>query len=197
MKRVLSVITVVFVVAVAGACKKDPAAVPAPAPAPFPGSPTGGSSSTPPSVVSNVPPPAATVPVDQPIVSGNDPIASASIETINRDSPLQAVFFAYDSDTIDEKAKAAMANNAQVLRKYPTWIVTIEGHCDERGTTEYNLALGDRRAQAVKNYMVSLGISGDRFRTVSYGNEFPFAPGHDESAWSLNRRAHFMLMAKQ
>jgi peptidoglycan-associated lipoprotein len=197
MKRVLSVITVVFVVAVAGACKKDPAAVPAPAPAPFPGSPTGGSSSTPPSVVSNVPPPAATVPVDQPIVSGNDPIASASIETINRDSPLQAVFFAYDSDTIDEKAKAAMANNAQVLRKYPTWIVTIEGHCDERGTTEYNLALGDRRAQAVKNYMVSLGISADRFRTVSYGNEFPFAPGHDESAWSLNRRAHFMLMAKQ
>jgi peptidoglycan-associated lipoprotein len=197
MKRVLSVITVVFVVAVAGACKKDPAAVPAPAPAPFPGSPTGGGSSTPPSVVSNVPPPAATVPVDQPIVSGNDPIASASIETINRDSPLQAVFFAYDSDTLDEKAKAAMANNAQVLRKYPTWIVTIEGHCDERGTTEYNLALGDRRAQAVKNYMVSLGISADRFRTVSYGNEFPFAPGHDESAWSLNRRAHFMLMAKQ
>ena len=197
MKRQFPVVTLILVLAVSGACKKDPAAVPGPAP--FPTASTSGSSgtTTPPTVVSNVPPPAATIPVDQPIISGNDPIASASIETINKDSPLQAVFFAYDSDTIDEKAKAAMTSNAQVLRKYATWIVTIEGHCDERGTAEYNLALGDRRAQAVKNYMVSLGISADRFRTVSYGNEFPFSPGHDESAWSLNRRAHFMLMAKQ
>lgn len=196
MNRLLSVVSLVVVVAVSGACKKDPATFPG-APAPPPSSTSGGGGSTSPAVVRDVPPPAAAIPVDQPIISGNDPIASASIETINKDSPLQAVFFAYDSDTLDEKAKAAMSSNAQVLRKYSTWVVTIEGHCDERGTAEYNLALGDRRAQAVKNYMVSLGISADRFRTVSYGNEFPFAPGHDESAWSQNRRAHFMLMAKQ
>jgi peptidoglycan-associated lipoprotein len=86
--------------------------------------------------------------------------------------------------------------NASVLKKYPTWQVTIEGHCDERGTAEYNLAPGERRALAAKNYLVSLGIPADKVRTVSYGKEFPFDAGHDESAWSKNRRAHFMLTAK-
>ncbi|HXT71768.1 MAG TPA: OmpA family protein [Vicinamibacterales bacterium] len=89
-----------------------------------------------------------------------------------------------------------MADNAEVMKKYSTWIVTIEGHCDERGTAEYNLALGDRRAIAAKNYMVTLGVPAERLRTVSYGNEFPFDPAHDESAWKQNRRAHFMLTAK-
>jgi peptidoglycan-associated lipoprotein len=107
------------------------------------------------------------------------------------------VFFAYDSDALDDTARATMAANAQVMRKYVTWVVTVEGHCDERGTAEYNLALGDRRALAVKNYMVSLGIAADRVKTVSYGSEFPIVPGHDEQAWTLNRRAHFMLTAKQ
>ncbi len=86
--------------------------------------------------------------------------------------------------------------DAAVLKTYGTWVVTIEGHCDERGTAEYNLALGDRRALAARNYLVSLGIAADRIRTVSYGNEFPFDPGHAESAWSKNRRAHFMLTSK-
>ena len=72
--------------------------------------------------------------------------------------------------------------NADILRKYPTWIITIEGHSDERGTAEYNLALGERRALAARNYLVSLGIPADRLRTVSYGKEFPFDPGHDEAA---------------
>ena len=76
------------------------------------------------------------------------------------------------------------------------WIVTIEGHCDERGSAEYNLALGERRALAAKSYLVSLGIGADRMRTVSYGKEFPFDSGHDDGAWSTNRRAHFMLTAK-
>jgi peptidoglycan-associated lipoprotein len=192
--RLLSTVTLVLVVAASGACKKDPATFPGAPPPPN----TGGSgSATTPAVVKDVPPPAATIPVDQPAITSSDPIASASIETINKDSPLQAVFFAYDSDTLDDKARSAMSSNAQVMRKYGTWVVTIEGHCDERGTAEYNLALGDRRAQAVKNYMVSLGISAERFRTVSYGNEFPFATGHDEGAWQQNRRAHFMLMSKQ
>jgi peptidoglycan-associated lipoprotein len=138
-----------------------------------------------------------TLPADQPIVAMTDPISSASIETINQDSPLQPVYFAYDSDLLDERARGAMTSNADVLRKYASWVVTIEGHCDERGTPEYNLALGERRAQAVKNYMVSLGIPSERLKTVSYGSEFPFAPGHDESSYSQNRRAHFMLTARQ
>ena len=75
-------------------------------------------------------------------------------------------------------------------------MVTIEGHCDERGTAEYNLALGERRAVAVKTYMVSLGIAPDRVRTVSYGKEFPFDQAHSDEAWSRNRRAHFVITAK-
>jgi peptidoglycan-associated lipoprotein len=82
------------------------------------------------------------------------------------------------------------------LKKYPSWIVTVEGHSDERGTAEYNLALGERRAVAVKTYLVSLGISPDRIRTVSYGKEFPFDPGHNEEAWSKNRRGHFVITSK-
>ena len=82
------------------------------------------------------------------------------------------------------------------MKKYPSWIVTIEGHADERGTAEYNLALGERRALAARTYLVSLGLSADRLRTVSYGKEFPFDPGHDEAAWAKNRRAQFVLTSK-
>jgi peptidoglycan-associated lipoprotein len=75
-------------------------------------------------------------------------------------------------------------------------VITVEGHADERGTAEYNLALGERRAVAVKTYLVSLGVAPDRVRTVSYGKEFPFDPGHDEAAWAKNRRAHFVITSK-
>jgi len=83
-----------------------------------------------------------------------------------------------------------------LIKRYTSWTVTIEGHCDERGTAEYNLALGERRAIAVRAYLVSLGIAADRLRTVSYGKEFPFDPGHDEAAFAKNRRAHFVITAK-
>ena len=82
------------------------------------------------------------------------------------------------------------------MKKYPAMQVTIEGHCDERGTAEYNLALGERRALSAKTYLVSLGIPAERVRTVSYGKEFPFDPGHNEEAWSKNRRAHFVITAR-
>jgi peptidoglycan-associated lipoprotein len=94
-------------------------------------------------------------------------------------------------------ARQALNDNAQVLKKYSTWIIAIEGHCDERGTAEYNLALGDRRALAAKNFLLSLGVSAARIKTVSYGKEFPFDPGHTEASWSKNRRAQFMVTAKQ
>ena len=83
-----------------------------------------------------------------------------------------------------------------MLRRYPTWVITIEGHCDERGTAEYNLALGERRALSAREYLVSRGLDASRMRTVSYGKEFPFDPGHDEQAWARNRRAHFVITAR-
>ena len=187
-------LSLLFAAAIPACATRPPAAGPAaPAPDPFPTATT--SKPTPPPAPPRTVDTPAIVPPDQPIVTG-DPLARAAIEDINKDSPLKPVFFAYDSDALDDLARKTMADNAEVLRKYGTWVITIEGHCDERGTAEYNLALGDRRAIAAKNYMVTLGIPAERLRTVSYGNEFPFDPGHEESAWSLNRRAHFMLTSK-
>jgi peptidoglycan-associated lipoprotein len=126
----------------------------------------------------------------------DDAIASASLDDLNRNSPLKPVFFALDSSEVDPVGKAVLDANVPLLKRFPGWTVTIEGHCDERGTAEYNLALGERRAVAARAYLVSLGIPADRLKTVSYGKEFPFDPGHDEAAWSKNRRAHFVITAK-
>ncbi len=99
------------------------------------------------------------------------------------------VFFAFDSAALDEKARAVLDRQAEWLLRYPHITVTIEGHADERGTREYNLALGERRAQAVKDYLVAKGVAPDRILTISYGEERPVDPGHNEAAWALNRRA--------
>ena len=131
-----------------------------------------------------------------PVPVTDDAIGSKSLDDINRDSPLKPVFFALDQNEVDAAGQQVLQVNADVLKKYPTWQVTVEGHCDERGTAEYNLALGERRAVAARNYLVSLGIAADRVKTVSYGKEFPFDPGHNEAAWAKNRRAHFVVTAK-
>ena len=93
-------------------------------------------------------------------------------------------------------ARDALAANATWLKKYPTVQFTIEGHTDERGTAQYNLALGDRRANAARDYLISLGVDASRAKTVSYGKERPFATAHDEDSWQKNRRAHFVVTAK-
>jgi peptidoglycan-associated lipoprotein len=123
-------------------------------------------------------------------------IASASLDDLNRSSPLRPLFFAYDSSEVSAEGRAVLDANAAVLRQNQTWTVTIEGHCDERGTAEYNLALGERRAVAAREYFISLGIQAARLRTVSYGKEFPFDPGQSEDAWARNRRAHFVITAR-
>ncbi len=123
-------------------------------------------------------------------------IGSKNLDDLNRESPLAPVYFALDSFEVSAEGRAVLQASAQVLRQQPTWQVTVEGHCDERGTAEYNLSLGERRAVAAKTYLVSLGVAAERLRTVSYGKEFPFDPGHDESAWGKNRRAHFVITAK-
>jgi peptidoglycan-associated lipoprotein len=133
-------------------------------------------------------------PVAPPVSS--DPLATMSLDEVNRAAALKPVFFPLDGDQLDDLARQVLNENFQVLRKYGNWVVTVEGHCDERGSAEYNLALGDRRAQSARSYLISLGIPAERLRTVSYGKEFPFDPGHDESAWTKNRRAQFMVTAK-
>lgn len=189
-------VSLMVVVALAGCGPKKPANTgPAtPAPEAFPGAQPPRPATADPNPIRTAPAPPS-VPVDPPVVT-SDPLDTAEIDKINADSPLKPALFAYDSDELDEVARQVISKNAEVLKKYPTWIITIEGHCDERGTAEYNLALGDRRALAAKNYLVSLGVPADRVRTVSYGSEFPFDPGHDEKAWVQNRRAHFMLTAR-
>jgi peptidoglycan-associated lipoprotein len=123
-------------------------------------------------------------------------MASSSLDELNRSSPVADVFYKFDSGEIDADGRAALQKDADLLKKYPSWKITIEGHCDERGTAEYNLALGERRATTAEAYLVSLGVAADRIRTVSYGKEFPFDPGHDEAAWARNRRAHFVVTSK-
>ncbi|MBP7779024.1 MAG: peptidoglycan-associated lipoprotein Pal [Acidobacteria bacterium] len=145
-------------------------------------------------------PPAPPAPVrDEPIAMAppTDPaIGSKNLDELNRESPLEPVFYALDSYELSAEARTQLQGAADVLRRNATWQVTVEGHCDERGTAEYNLSLGERRALAAKAYLVSLGIPTERLRTVSYGREFPFDPGHDEAAWARNRRAHFVITAK-
>jgi peptidoglycan-associated lipoprotein len=190
--RAVLVVLVVLAIGVSACGKKKPPVARAIPPPPTAAPPPSGS-------VSRVPAPPE--PVAEPTIVPPEPlredsIASASLDDINRNSPLKPVFFEYDSSELAGDAKGVLDANALVLKKYPSWTITIEGHCDERGTAEYNLALGERRAVASRAYLVSLGISADRLRTVSYGKEFPFEPGHDESAYVKNRRAHFVITAK-
>ena len=190
--RVATPVVILTLAFTFGACAKSKPPVARPAPS-APG--TGGSSSPtglPPKPPEPVPEPVGVPP--EPIIE--DPLKVSDIDKINQNSPFQPVFFAYDSSEIEAEGQKVLTANAAILKKYPEWVITIEGHSDERGTAEYNLALGNRRATAARTYLISLGIPADRLRTVSYGKEFPFDPTHTESGWSKNRRAHFVLTSK-
>lgn len=181
--------TLVLVAALGGCAKKTP-----PVARPLPPEPAG------PSEVTPLPPPPPPAPPAQASAGTaavpEDPFLTRSLDELNRDSPLRPVFFGYDSAELDAEGVAILRANADLLRKYPGWSVTVEGHCDERGSAEYNLALGERRAVAAQTYLVSLGIPADRVRVVSYGKEFPFDTGHTEEAWAKNRRGHFVITGK-
>jgi peptidoglycan-associated lipoprotein len=186
--RVAAAVALVLAIGVA-ACgkKKPPVARPIPPPPPPTEQPM-----TPPEPA----PPTAEAPPSPPAPVAEDAIASGSLDEINKNSPLKPVFFGLDASEVDAAGQKVLEANADVLKRYSSWQISIEGHCDERGPAEYNLALGERRALAARNYLVSLGVAADRVKTVSYGKEFPFDPGHTESAWAKNRRAHFVLTAK-
>ena len=188
-QMVLLIAIVSLVDAIACGGKKPPVARPAPPAAP---TTTGSTPSRPPSPPEPVGEPTVVPP--EPV--RDDAISSASLDDLNKSSPLKPVFFELDSSDLNTAGQKALDENAVLLKKYSSWTVTVEGHCDERGTAEYNLALGERRAITARTYLVSLGIPADRLRTVSYGKEFLFDPGHDESAFAKNRRAHFVITAK-
>ena len=137
----------------------------------------------------DLPPPPVTTDTatTTPTTQGAQPGTHAHfVETVNGQN---VIYFDTDRYNIDSSDAAALQTQAQYLMQYPAVRVTVEGHCDERGTREYNLALGERRANAAKNYLVGLGIDASRITTVSYGKERPVATGSNENAWAQNRRA--------
>ncbi len=111
-------------------------------------------------------------------------------------SLLRDIYFDFDRYDVHPEAASVLKENAAVLMKYPKMKIQIEGHCDERGTNEYNLALGERRANSTMKHLVLLGISGDRLSTITYGEERPFDPAHNEEAWAKNRRGHMVILSK-
>ena len=187
------VATLLVVLVTACTARSSPVTPPAPpAPDPEPSA----SPAVPPTPAPPPPAPRPPAPIVPPDPIPLDTFESRSLDDLNRESPLQIVFFDYDSAELQEAARAALRVNADLLNSSMSWVVTIEGHCDERGTAEYNLGLGERRAFAARNYLLELGIAAQRVRTVSYGKEFPFDPAHDERAWAQNRRAHFVITAQ-
>jgi peptidoglycan-associated lipoprotein len=189
--RIVFIVVIVVSVVAAGCARRQP-----PIARPVPPA-----TATPPAVTAAPPAPRPTERIEDPLPVPAEPlsedaIANRSLDDLNRQSPLKPAFFELDSADLNDEGRAIVSANAELLKKFPTWMILIEGHCDERGTAEYNLALGERRAAAVLTYLVSLGVSPNRLRTVSYGKEFPFDAGHDENAWAQNRRAQFVITAR-
>jgi peptidoglycan-associated lipoprotein len=150
-------------------------------------------------------PPAAPPPAPAPAPAARGPMALSpeeafareSLDQLNRDQPLGDAFFAYDSAALQDEARNALETDATWLLRWKQTSVRIEGHCDERGTAEYNLALGQRRADTVRQYLVSLGVDSKRIAITSLGKEAPFCTSaQDDACWSQNRRGHFLITAK-
>ncbi len=132
------------------------------------------------------------------VVRGEDrgKISQTDVQALQQaieEGKIRPVFFGYDSAELSAEARQILEENSRWFRQYQGATIAVEGHCDERGTEEYNLALGDRRAQAATTYLIQLGIGSDRLESISYGEEQPFDPGHNEAAWANNRRAQFVV----
>ena len=119
-----------------------------------------------------------------------------SLEQLNSQQPLESVRFAYDSAELSDEARASLQKNAAWMQRWTSTRVTVEGHADSRGTSEYNLALGERRATSVRDYMASLGVATSRINTVSFGEERPLCTEETEACWAQNRRGQFVITGK-
>jgi peptidoglycan-associated lipoprotein len=176
-------ILAVGILSLASACKKKP--------------PTTAQEKRPAETSAAPPATAVAPPVSSaPIGDQTQSVLSASIQELNQKGYLQDAYFDYDKYELRDDARAALATDAEWLKKYPTVQILIEGYCDERGTNEYNLALGERRANSAKDYLVSLGTDAGRVKTVSYGEERPNCKESNEACWTKNRRAHLVITAK-
>jgi peptidoglycan-associated lipoprotein len=157
-----------------------------------------------PKPVATAPPPAPVAPPPAPapppdVVPQPDDYTrfkNMSVEELDRQGILQDIHFDYDKADIREGDRQILSKNAEALKKFDFIRITVEGHCDERGTVEYNLALGERRARAAVDYLASLGVGADRIKTVSYGKEVPLCTQSNEECWARNRRAHFAITGK-
>ena len=174
----------------AAACgKKAPEVTPAPPPPTPPTAPA----TPPPAPPPPAPPPPATAP---PPLTEEQIFAQKTLEQLNAERPLADVFFNLDQSSLRDDARGPLQKNAEWMKRWSATRILVEGHCDERGSSEYNLGLGERRAAAVKEYLVSLGIAADRIGVVSKGKESPACTESAESCWQQNRRGHFLITAK-
>jgi peptidoglycan-associated lipoprotein len=180
-KLIIYSLAILLVFSLAVACKKKPQEVPPPPPQ---------TQEQP--KVEKVEPPV----VQEPQLTEEELFLQKSLDQINREKPLGTIYFDYDKALIRDDARSTLDMNAAWLKKFKTAKILIEGHCDERGTEEYNLALGEKRAKATEDYLLSMGIPADRMKIISYGKSQPIDPGHNESAWALNRRAQFLVIEK-
>jgi peptidoglycan-associated lipoprotein len=182
-KLVIYSLAIILVFSFAVSCKKKPKEVPPPPP--------------PPQVqeqpkVEKVEPPV----VQEPQLTEEEIFLQKSVEQINMEKPLGTIYFDYDKALVRDDAKPTLEKNASWLNKFRTIRILIEGHCDERGTEEYNLALGEKRAKSAQDYLLTMGIGSDRMQIISHGKSQPVNPGHDEAAWQMNRRAQFLVIGK-
>ena len=180
-KLIIYTLAIILVFSFAVACKKKPKEVPPPPPQ---------AQEQP--KVEKVEAPV----VQEPQLTEEELFLQKSLDQINREKPLGTIYFDYDRAVIRDDARATLDANAAWMKKLRSAKVLVEGHCDERGTEEYNLALGEKRAKAAQDYMLSMGIGSDRIKIISYGKSQPVNPGHDESAWQMNRRAQFLVIEK-
>jgi peptidoglycan-associated lipoprotein len=187
LQRSAGLLTFCLVISVgAAACgKKAPETAPAPPPPAAPAAPP-----APPA-----PPPPETPPAPKPLTE-EELFARKTLEELNKERPLDDVFFDLDESTIRDDARGPLQKNAEWLKRWTSTSIMIEGHADERGSAEYNLALGERRAAAVRAYLVNLGVPENRITVTSKGKESPFCTQSNESCWQQNRRGHFIITAK-
>jgi peptidoglycan-associated lipoprotein len=185
MARLLTIVAVAALALGSVSCsnKAKPKTTPEPAPV------QAATPTTPPP--QEAPPPAAEPFQNTDVDKSN--VVEPGIDELNRQGVLRTVYFGYNSNELDDTAKATMQADAAWLKAHAKYNIEIGGHCDERGSIGYNVALGDRRATAVKEYLATLGVDGGRLVPISYGEEKPADPGHDEAAWSKNRRAEFTI----